>query len=105
MIYQAVPLVVEVAMAIRISQTNSRVTFDYSDGNRERSLTAQEAERLAGVAQGDAIISTCGVVWVTQEGDPDDYMLRKGERFVAHRHGTVVVQALDDGASFRISKN
>ena len=64
----------------------------------ERRLCAQMVERLAGIDRGDAILVTNGTLWVTQEGDPQDYVLSAGERFVANRHGSVVVEALTDAA-------
>jgi hypothetical protein len=70
----------------------------------ERPLRAQMVERLAGIDRGDAIVVTQGILWVTQEGDPQDYVLSSGERFVANRHGSVVVEALTD-ASMRFSPN
>ena len=70
----------------------------------ERQLCAQDVERLAGIDRGDAIMVTQGTLWVTQEGDPQDYVLSEGERFIAHRHGTVVVEALTD-ATMRTSRN
>jgi len=70
----------------------------------ERRLCAQMVERLAGIDRGDAILVTQGTLWVTQEGDPQDYIVQEGERFVANRHGSVVVEALTD-ASMRYSRN
>ena len=70
----------------------------------ERRLCAQMVERLAGIDRGDAIVVTQGILWVTQEGDPQDYVLSPGERFVANRHGMVVVEALTD-AAMRTSRN
>ncbi len=57
-------------------------------------LEPQAVERLVGMYAGDAISCTGGILWVTQDGDPDDYMVRKGETFVARHQGVVVVQAL-----------
>ncbi len=45
-----------------------------------------------------------GTLWVTQEGDPQDYVLSKGESFIADRHGSIVVEALTD-ASLHFSRN
>ena len=70
----------------------------------ERRLCAQVVERLAGIDRGDAILVTQGILWVTQEGDPQDYVLSPGERFIANRHGSVVVEALTD-AAMRTSRN
>jgi hypothetical protein len=60
----------------------------------ERRLEPQAVERLPDVQAGDAIVCTCGVLWVTQEGDPEDYVLQDGSVFVAGCQGVVVVQAL-----------
>ncbi len=70
----------------------------------ERSLEPQAVERLDGIYACDAIVCTGGILWVTQEGDPDDYMLRKGETFVARHEGVVVVQAIAK-ATYRITGN
>ena len=70
----------------------------------ERRLCAQMVERLANVDRGDAIIVSQGTLWVTQEGDPQDYVLSKGESFIANHHGSVVVEALTD-ASLHFSRN
>jgi hypothetical protein len=70
----------------------------------EHRLCAQMVERLAGINHGDAILVTQGTLWVTQEGDLQDYVLSAGERFIADRHGMVVVEALTD-ASMRFSRN
>jgi hypothetical protein len=101
-------LAVEVEMAIRVSQNSHSAKVGGIRGEgaelQERCLKAQDVERLAGVSRGDMIICTSGVLWLTQEGDPEDYMLRSGEHFVANRHGVVVVQAMSDKACLA-SKN
>ena len=40
---------------------------------------------------------TCerGIVWLTQSGDPTDYLLRAGDRFTAQSRGRVVAQAFE----------
>jgi hypothetical protein len=70
----------------------------------ERRLDPQAVERLPGMQPGDAIVCTCGMLWVTQEGDPEDYVLQKGSAFVAKRQGVVVVQTLTK-ATYRLSSN
>jgi hypothetical protein len=71
-------------------------------GPFERQMAAQTVERLHNTVPGDAIIATCGVLWVTQSGDPEDYMLKQGEAFVAKRQGTVVVEAFTP-AAYRVT--
>jgi hypothetical protein len=80
---------------------NSKISvlpFHQQRPQAERCLCAQEVERLSGIRQGDAIVCRHGALWVTQAGDPEDYMLRKGERFVASREGVVLVQAINEAA-------
>ncbi|HEY9847233.1 MAG TPA: DUF2917 domain-containing protein [Candidatus Caenarcaniphilales bacterium] len=43
---------------------------------------------------GSQIVCMQGVLWLTQSGDPHDYILHPGERFLATCQGKVVVQAL-----------
>ncbi len=70
----------------------------------ERCLDTQDVESLLGMRPGDAILCTCGILWVTQAGDPDDYMLRRGDVFVASRQGVVLVQALAK-ATYRLASH
>lgn len=52
-------------------------------------LEASEASTLACVK---------GRIWVTREGDPEDYLLEAGENMVLKGHGRVVVQSLLDSS-------
>ena len=70
----------------------------------ERRLEPQAVERLPDLQCSEAIVCTGGILWITQEGDPEDYMLRKGSAFVVNRQVVVVVQALTK-ATYRISKD
>jgi hypothetical protein len=53
---------------------------------------------------GDAIVCTCGMLWITQEGDPEDYLIKRGGSFIANRQGVVVIQALTQ-AGYHLSCN
>ena len=70
----------------------------------EHRLCAQVVEQLRGIHRGDAIYVSQGTLWLTQEGDPQDYVLSKGESFVANRRGMVVIEALTD-TNLRLSLN
>ena len=39
---------------------------------------------------------TRGTLWITQEGDPQDVVLRAGDNWVVERNGLTVVEAQDD---------
>lgn len=41
-----------------------------------------------------------GLLWITQEGDPTDYLVGPGESFVVTRPGRVVVQSLTPESRF-----
>jgi Protein of unknown function (DUF2917) len=89
-------------MTIQVS--NSRIILQRSPDDGPQTggcLGAQEIESLAGLQMGDSIICTNGVLWVTQEGDLEDYLLRKGEIFVSNSPGLVLVQAIDDSACWQ----
>lgn len=69
----------------------------------EISLRPQQVQRLA-LPFGQRIEVTKGVVWVTIEGDPQDYVLQVGDSLVINRRGVTLAQALTD-AAYRFSKN
>jgi len=58
----------------------------------EIQLTTNDLFELSGDARGMQISSSGGNLWVTQQGDPVDYMLRPGEKVKISRKGLVIVQ-------------
>lgn len=40
------------------------------------------------------IVCTDGVIWVTFQGDPEDYLLRQGGRLLTGEGGNVVISAI-----------
>ena len=59
-------------------------------------LRAGDLWSLPGPSRWKVIICLRGVVWVTQERDPRDYVLMQGEMFLVTQPGTVVVAAMED---------
>lgn len=62
----------------------------------EVELSAGGLWRLEGDNRWRMIVCQRGLVWVTQEGDLEDYVLMKGEMFIVTQPGKVLVKALDD---------
>lgn len=60
-------------------------------------LGVGELINLQEAARGARIICQQGYLWITQEGDPQDHILRVGERFVVGRPGRIVIQGLREG--------
>jgi len=49
------------------------------------------------------IVCEKGILWLTQSGDPGDYILMPGDQFAGRKHGKVLIEALHD-AILRIDK-
>ena len=59
------------------------------------SLDSREAVTLPGI-RGATLRVTHGTLWLTQEGNPNDVVLRTGDNFVVESEGVTVVEALGD---------
>jgi hypothetical protein len=93
-------------MAVRYNESKITWVNPYSDQQSdagEYRLHPQQVLRLASPF-GQRIEVTKGVLWVTIEGDPEDYVLQAGDSLVINRRGVAVAQALTD-AAYRFSKN
>ena len=60
----------------------------------EMRLDPREVRKLDGNQYGTQILSINSVLWVTQDGDPEDYILCPGDRFTVTRPGPVVIQGM-----------
>lgn len=63
-------------------------------------LDDRQAKRMGVMRPGDEIVVTRGVLWITQQGDPDDHLVQKGQTYTPAGRGLVVVQAVRDDTSF-----
>lgn len=61
------------------------------------SLRQSETWQMSGDLRGEKIACLEGKLWITQPGDPTDYILEAGENFWVTRPGKIVVQALEGG--------
>lgn len=64
---------------------------------------SQNAQRSLVVRRGSEIRCLEGMLWITQEGDLRDYILKAGETFVTDRKGKVVLQALNHSSTFSLN--
>jgi hypothetical protein len=58
-------------------------------------LAARDVVTLPGL-RSVTLRVTRGTLWITQEGDPQDVVLRAGDNWVVERNGLTVVEAQDD---------
>lgn len=61
----------------------------------ELRLEKGEIARIHDVAGGLGIQCRCGLVWITQEGDRRDYLLREGDVWYAAGHGLALVETFE----------
>jgi hypothetical protein len=64
----------------------------------ELRLDAHKLNRLEGDNRWRLVLCEKGVVWITQERDPRDYVLTAGDLFLVTEWGKVLVQALQEAS-------
>jgi len=62
-----------------------------------------EVWRAEGDLRGEVFQCQSGTLWITQQGDLNDYIVNPGERFWVTRPGTVLVESVK-GARFSCSR-
>ena len=62
-------------------------------------LTARDLFKLSGDTREMQISAVGGNLWVTQQGDPADYLLHPGEKVKLSRKGTVLIQGFPSGSA------
>lgn len=60
----------------------------------EKCLSRRSLIRMVGDHSGEKISCLSGVVWITQSGNPEDFLTCAGETFDIIQKGTVVIQGL-----------
>jgi len=60
-------------------------------------LSTHQTLHLKGDQRWRMVICHQGVLWVTQENDLEDYVLKPGDMFLISLRGEVIIQALEDG--------
>jgi hypothetical protein len=62
----------------------------------EVDMCAGDLWRMEGYNRWRVVVCLRGVVWITQERDPRDYVLTRGDMFLVTQPGTVLVTAVED---------
>lgn len=65
-------------------------------------LHQRDYQRINKVKRGSTLFCDDGVLWVTQAGDRNDYILRPGDKMVVSSRGKVLVEAMRE-ADFHIA--
>jgi hypothetical protein len=76
------------------------LSFDKETAPEETIVRDTEAMSVPECQPGSRIRVLDGVLWITQEGDVNDYLVSAGETFVCTRPGRVVVESLDARSRF-----
>ena len=53
-------------------------------------------QRMNGVKPGSTLFCYTGILWVTQSGDRQDYVLLPGQQMIVTKRGKVLVEAMRD---------
>jgi len=64
---------------------------------------SQNDQKSLIVRRGSEIRCLEGMLWITQEGDFRDYILKAGDTFKTNRKGKVVLQALNRSSTFSLN--
>jgi hypothetical protein len=75
---------------------------DYKFQPRHIDLGARQAVTVR-AERGSEVRVASGQVWITQEGDHEDYIVSSGTRFCSGRKGNIVVSALSEASRITVS--
>jgi hypothetical protein len=59
-------------------------------------LSRNELVQFKKFAPGTEFSCERGILWITQKGDPQDYILTPGKNLVIRKHGSILMEALLD---------
>ena len=87
----------------RFGGTMARLAISMKMPAKDIQLQKGEVWRAEGDLRGEVFQCQKGMLWITQQGDLNDYILNPGERFWVTRPGTVLVESVK-GARFSCSR-
>ena len=53
-------------------------------------------QRIDGIKPGSTLFCDAGILWITQAGDRQDYVLLPGQKLTVNKRGKVLVEAMRD---------
>ena len=74
----------------------------YAQPETKIHLPCHDYERMTKVKPGSTLFCDAGILWVTQSGDRNDYILSPGETMLVTKRGKVLVEAMRE-ADFHIA--
>jgi hypothetical protein len=81
----------------KINGSEMEVQVIIGDMRSEIDLDGLELLKLEFGQPGARVMSTSGTLWLTQQGDPHDHIIKTGQSFTLNQRGMVLVQGLPCG--------
>ena len=91
-----------IASAIRCSPLE--LAFDKETTPEEMIVRGAQTRSLPGCGLGTRMHVLEGLLWITQEGDVEDYVVGADDTFVCTRVGRVVVESLEGVSRFVVER-
>ena len=79
------------------NRSEMEVQVIINDTRSEIDLDEKELLKFEFGEPGTRVMCTKGTLWLTQQGDGHDHLLRAGQSFTLYQPGTVLVQGLPCG--------
>jgi hypothetical protein len=79
------------------NESQMEVEVIINDIRPEINLDGMELLKLEFGRPGAGVMCTTGTLWLTQQGDPEDHLLKAGQSFTLNQQGIVLVQGLPWG--------
>ncbi|MGB9640011.1 MAG: DUF2917 domain-containing protein [Anaerolineales bacterium] len=90
-------MTIEIEEKRNIAYPESRTQERFEHGEPfELVLEKLAVHHLDGDARGTEIACLQGILWVTQQDDGQDYILKSGDSLVVSHRGRVVIEAISD---------
>ncbi len=72
------------------------VEMNTTHTSQQRAVVPINRHKVQQISRYRKIVCEKGVLWLTQSGNPGDFILMPGDQFAGRKHGKVIVEALRD---------